>query len=163
MDFVTIIIGLISLALFIVPIMYISRKQKQVAGKAMQEFLALAGQQELSLTKYDFWNQRFALGLDEKQHKLFYFCKQADKEQVLLLDLADVKSCELVKDSREVNDNKIIDLIALRLSFRAAKPQLLVFYQKEDNMLLGGELQLATKWSAIISEALKNNANKQVA
>jgi hypothetical protein len=156
MDLATLIIGLLSVAVFIVPVLYIQRKQKGNSGKLLAAFMAAGAQQGLRITKHERWNEQFAIGLDETQHKLFYMNKQALTPQQVVVDLAEVKNCAVVNMSRDVNGSRIIDLIGLRFSFHNTKwpEQLLEFYNKEESMLLSGELQLAEKWRVIVSDAM---------
>jgi hypothetical protein len=150
----TIIIGLLSVALFVVPIMYIQHKQKQKAGKALQEFLVMAGQLQVKPTQHELWNDRYAISLDEEQKKLFYLKKDDVKEQKHIVNLADTKRCAVVSVSRDVNGSKIIDQIGLSLTSRTGKDLYLGFYNKEESLNMSGELLIAQKWSGLINAAI---------
>ncbi|GAB3196254.1 hypothetical protein ABID22_002830 [Pontibacter aydingkolensis] len=156
MDLETLIIGAISLAVFIVPIILIQSKQKAKKNKLLSEFLASGEQQQLRITQYDFWNQCYGIGLDEVQQKLFYANKCAGKEQQLVINLAEVSKCRLVSEKREVNGNVVFDLIGLHISFRNPKlpDQHLEFYNKEISLSLMDELQLAEKWNALSNKLI---------
>jgi hypothetical protein len=157
MDFETIIIGTILLAVFIVPVIYLMTKQKKKAGRAIRDLLVLGEQQQLRLTKYDFWEPGLAIGLDEGQRKLLYLQKQDEILKQTLIDLAEVKSCTVANMHHDANGNRIIEEVALHIAFRDSKRamQPLVFYNRQWNMLPNVELRLAEKWSDSINTALE--------
>jgi len=156
MDLSTIIIGIVALALFVVPIMYIQRVQKRKAEKQLHEFITQGEAQQLKLTKHEFWDDCYGIGLDERQQKLFYVRKFKDREQQKVVSLADMKKCSVSNLSRESNGTKVIDQIELRFTPRDAKAQdvCLEFYSREVNLMLAEELQTANKWSAIANEGI---------
>lgn len=154
MDLQTIIIGVLALAVFIVPVYLIQSKQKKQSVKVLDELLSFSEEQQLRLTRLDFWNEVFAIGIDETNRKLVYYNKQDFSPRQVIIDLADVKNCEVVKESREVNGNLIIDQIVLRFSFDGPKKQeqRLEFYNREQNMMLSSELHFARKWVEIVND-----------
>lgn len=159
MDITSAIIGLISLALFIVPILYIQGKQKKGTKKLLDDYARLAEKHRLTISKSDSWNNCFVIGLDKAQSKLLYLKKQKEKEHVVLINLPDVETCTVTNLHRDVNNNRVIDFIGLRFKLRGPKQaeQALEFYNKDESMYLSDELLLCEKWSAIV------NANLQAA
>lgn len=157
MDLESFIIGLISLALFIVPIMLIQRKQRQQKKKFLENFMNLAEQKQLKITEYDFWNHCFAIGIDKGQNKLFYLKKQNEGEQTALINLSEVAACRVINMNREVNGDRVIDFIELRFTFRnpGIPEQALEFYNKEKSLSLNEELLIAEKWKAIANTSLQ--------
>lgn len=160
MDTSTIVLGILSVALFIIPLYYIQHKQKLKVSKAKQPFLDAATRQGLQLGQQDFWNEQFGIGLDEASNRLFYWHIDGQKPQESVIELDTVKQSILENLHHDVNGNRIIDSIGLRLSLIGAKvPNLyLPFYDKEGNMMLNGELQLAEKWNAIIQNKMASKA-----
>ncbi|WP_299700534.1 hypothetical protein [uncultured Pontibacter sp.] len=156
MDFETIILGLLCLGAFLVPIFYIQRMQTGQTNKALKVFLAAAEQQGLHLSKHDLWNEQYGIGLDETKGKLYYWHNDAVDPQEVLIDLGTVRRSTVENMYREVNGNRIIDSIGLRVSLHGAKaPELyLPFYTKEGSMMLSNELPLAEKWNAILQSAV---------
>lgn len=152
MDSSTILLGILAVALFIVPVYYIQHRQKTQVYKAKQPFLAAAQQQGVSLGQHDFWNEQYGIGLDTTNSRLFYWSSDAHAPQQVVIDLGTVKHIALENMHREVSGNRIIDSIGLRLSLSGAKAQSLYlpFYDKEGNMMLNGELQLAEKWQVLL-------------
>ncbi|MBX0331854.1 hypothetical protein K3G39_01240 [Pontibacter sp. HSC-14F20] len=164
MDISTIIMGILAVALFIIPIYYIQHKQKSNVSKAKQPFLDAANQQGLQLGQHDFWNEQYGIGLDQSGNRLFYWHHDGQKPQETIIDLGAVKQSVVENMHREVNSNRIIDTIGLRLSVSGTKsPNLyLPFYDKEGSMMLSGELQLAEKWNAIIQSKMASRQAVQV-
>ncbi|WP_162055025.1 hypothetical protein [Pontibacter pamirensis] len=158
MDITSVIIGLISLALFAVPVMLIQRKQKQQKQKQLQHFLDIAQQQQLTITQHDLWNHHFAIGIDTEQSILLFLKKRAEGEGMLLLHLSEVAACRVNNVNREVAGNRVIDLIELRFTFQVSglREQAVEFYNREESMSLNEELLLAEKWRDIVSTHLQN-------
>jgi hypothetical protein len=91
------------------------------AGKSLQVFLDAAKLQELQLSKYDFWNEQYGIGLDETRRKLYYWHNDAQHPKELLVDLGSIRKSEVENVFREVNANRVIDHIGLRLALLGAK------------------------------------------
>lgn len=144
------------MALFVIPIYYIQHKQKSNANKAKQPFMEAASRHGLQLGQHDFWNEQYGIGLDETNNRLFFWHLDGQKTQAEVIDLDTVKQCSLENLHRDVNGNRIIDTIGLRLSVSGGKASnlYLPFYDKEGSMMLSGELQLAEKWQGIIKQRL---------
>jgi hypothetical protein len=158
MDLSNIIIGIVALALFVVPIMYIKSIQKKKAARHLQEFLDLGKAQQLTLTRHEFWDDNYGIGLDEGQQKLFYVNKFAGREQQLVVPLANMKQCTVSTTNREANGSKIMEQIGLRFVSRNPKDRemYLEFYNREVNLMLSEELQIANRWSALANESIKS-------
>lgn len=164
MDSVTIILGVLATAVFLVPIFYIQRKQKGQANKAKQAFLEAANEQGLQIGRHDFWNEQYGIGLDEAKSRLFYWHNNGYDPQEVVVDLGSVKRCVVDNVHHDVNGNRIIDSIVLRVAMHGPKATelYLPFYSKEGNMMLSGELQLAEKWSGIVQHSMVNRQAVQV-
>jgi hypothetical protein len=155
MDLEVILMGVLATAVFLVPIIIIQYKQKGQATKTMQAFLTASVQQELHLGMYDFWNEQYGIGLDETKGQLYYWHNDAVDPQEVVIDLGTVRRSTVENVYREVNDNRIIDSIGLRVALDGPKaPELyLSFYTKEGSMMLSNELPLAGKWNAILQSS----------
>lgn len=150
------IFGLIALACFIVPVLYYQAMKRKEKEKFIRYFLQLAGKQQLSLSAYDSWNDRYAIGIDEQRKQLFYLKKQEDKEFVLTIDLAKTDSCSLINAKRNIRESVVLDRIALSLSSLVPEQaeKELEFYLREESAAINDELKLAEKWKAHILKAL---------
>jgi len=159
MDLISTTIGLLSIILLILPFAYARRKHRINNNKLLQNFKAVAEQQQLTLSQYDFWDPFYAIGIDEQKKQLLYTQNQNGKEQQTLIDLADVGRCRVNKQTRETNGNTIIERIDLAFLMQNQKPQetSLELYSKEVNLNHTTELQLAEKWQGIVSGCLPVN------
>ena len=159
MDLETIIIGLASLALCIVPIFYFQSKQKAKKEKLLQEFMKLAQQHQLMVTQYDFWDPSYAIGIDTAKKILLYTRKGAEKDDVMLIDLSDVQQCKVNNLYRDSVGGRTIDLIELAFICTNSKAlKNLEFYNREINLNLNNELLLTEKWKNIVNVNLEGAA-----
>ncbi|MFT2010194.1 hypothetical protein ACMA1I_16080 [Pontibacter sp. 13R65] len=156
MDLETVIIGLLSVALFVVPIMFVQRKQKAKRLKLLQEFIGLAGQRQVNIDLHDSWDPYYTIGIDTVKKKLFYTLRNEGQEQQSFVDLAEVGACSVKNSNRDQNGEKIIDRIDLVLSSRNARQadRVLEFYNREVSLNFNNELMRAEKWKSIISSNL---------
>ncbi|WP_128396949.1 hypothetical protein [Botryobacter ruber] len=156
MDLVTITIGLTLLALCIVPFLYLQRRLQANKKKLIQEFNSLAQQRQLNISQYDFWEPGYAIGIDTDKKKVLYTRKKDGKEQLLVLNLSDLKQCRVNNLYRDSESGRTIDLVELSLVFANAKipEKVFEFYNREVNLNFNDELLLAEKWKNIINSNL---------
>ncbi|MDO6391300.1 hypothetical protein Q4E40_14260 [Pontibacter sp. BT731] len=164
MEISTIVMGILALALFVIPIYFIQNKQKAKLNKAKQPFIEAAHRHGLHLGRHDVWNGQYGIGLDEANNRLFYWHNEKPNPQETIIDLGSVKQCVVDNVHRDVNGNRIIDAIGLRIALHGAKAAsvYLPFYITEDIMMLKGELQLAEKWNSIIQGKMTSRQAVQV-
>lgn len=153
MDLTSAIIGLCALACFVVPVVYIQKAQKSRKREFLARFLQLAGQQQLTITQHELWNQYYGIGLDTGANKIFYLKRKDGKEETILIDMAELEACKMVNKQRKIQTDIIIDRLELAFKYRNPKlPEIaLEFYDKEVSMTLNEELRLTEKWKSIIS------------
>lgn len=158
MDLGSATFGLVTLACFIVPVIYLQHLRTKERKKFLKDFMHLAEQQQLFISEHDFWNHSQAIGMGTSKNKLFYLKKQEDQEQKILIDLYEVEACRLNNINRNVNQNKVIDRLELVFTFRNPRiPQrTLVFYNKEETISLHEELEIVERWKTIINARLNN-------
>jgi hypothetical protein len=164
MDFETMLLGILATAAFLLPILYIQRRQKSQANKEQQAFVAAAQLQGLQLSEFDFWADQYGIGLDKAQGKLFYRNASELDPQEVVLYLEQVRRCTFDNVHREQNGNRIIDMIVLRIGLYGPKsPELyLPFYNREGSLMLSGELQLAEKWCRLIQQHVAKQPQQPV-
>jgi hypothetical protein len=157
MDLGSAIFGLITLACFIVPIVYLQITKKKEEKRFLKNFLDVAAQQGLVIAQSDFWNHSYAIGIDSKANKLFYLKKHEGVEQKTLVNLAEVVNCKLINVNRNVNDSRVVDHVGLSFTFRNVRmpEQTLAFYNREESMGIGDEIQLSEKWKAISDSGIQ--------
>lgn len=165
MDLTTSLIGLGLVALTILPILYFHFVQKNKRKKYLQDFLNLAAQQQVKITRHAMWGHSCAIGLDDANNKLFYLKKQDNEETKVSINLADVEKCRLLVQRRAQNEEQVIDRLELVFSFRNGRTaeKTMLFYSKEEDLSLNGELQLAEQWQALIRAQLAGNRSMAMA
>ncbi|HSM49319.1 MAG TPA: hypothetical protein VK872_15980 [Draconibacterium sp.] len=160
----TMITVAIIIAIVLVLYLVLSMNKKNKEKKRLQALSDLASKQNCSITKYEF-DSKISLGLDEKNNFLFYVKTIGENAVTRYINLSEVKKCKVVNTNRTVrfNNSNSVVVERLEISFepngKTVEPALLEFYNvNTDGSILNGELQLAEKWSAIVTERL--NAKK---
>lgn len=153
MDLVSSLIGLGLVMLTILPFVYFHFSLKKKKQEFIKEYLGLAAQHQAVITQYDVWSNYFAIGMDRRSNKLFYYRKLEGKEEKALINLSDIAKCRVHNLKKTQNGDQVIDRLELVFTYRNAKSpeQALMFFSKEEFMTHNGELQLVEKWSKEIS------------
>jgi len=160
MELYSVIIGLVFIALFILPIWYFQRSQNKAGSYLSGLFKKVASDSELSISQFDEWCNIYSIGFDEKHNKLLYLKHSSSGDQKQLIDLSTIAKCSIEKKIRNVSNGKHqsrevdnIKLVLIRQD--AAHTQLaLEFYDKAVSALLNGELTLVEKWQSLIESKL---------
>lgn len=159
MDLTILLIGIASVAVFIVPIYFLQRSNKREDINKQKKFVKLAEQNGVMVSKFDLWNEN-GIGLDESKKKLFVTNTLNEKSVSTTIDLVDYSMCKLVNDSRTVktkhNKTTVVERITLNLK-PANSNQLdttIVFYDKNANPQLNNEFMLAEGWEKLLNETL---------
>jgi hypothetical protein len=162
MDLNTLIIGLVCLALVIVPLIYFQNIQSKKSLKLYTDFLSTAENQKLDITLTDFWDPFYAIGIDTNNLKLLYIKKHEGIDQQTIVDLTQVSRCSVNKMSRDTDGSKVIDKI--ELVFSSSDPRysvkVLEFYSREENLILGHELKICERWCTTINASLAEAATR---
>lgn len=156
MDLEIIITGIVAVALFIVPVYLIQKKQKGKVAKARQAFVDRGAQRQLHISNCELWSPDYAIGIDEQQRKLLYLSDYEQQAGEHLVDLDQVKQCRVLNEYRDSNGNRMIEHVALVLSMTGQKPGeiQLEFYNNKKSMMHSDELKLAEKWNATINAVI---------
>lgn len=154
MDTSSTLMGLGLLFIFMAPIGYLLVDQSQQEKKRKKAILQTAAKQQLNLSDCDFLPD-LSLGLDEQAQKLLivYFGKKHKPE---VIDLSDIKRCELGKKYQDDRVSSAIDdvrQVHLQLTEKGAS-KTLIFYSEKDHPVTEKEMrmQMAQKWQHLISE-----------
>lgn len=156
MDLNTLIIGIVCLAIVVVPFLYFQINQNKKNQKVHADFIDVAEKQQLDISLSDFWDPSYAIGIDTDNLKLLYIKKNDGKDQQTIIDLSKVSRCGVNKLSRETDGSKVIDRIELVFTYRdhAYTVKSLEFYNRDENLILGHELNLCERWSTVINSSL---------
>lgn len=161
MNLGTAITGAIFIAIFMLPFIFMLYGRKKKEKQLVKSILAIANNHHCKISQQEI-SEEFAIGLDESKNQLFFFKKTAFKEIAQYVNLAEIKSCKVIKTGNATGDKddnyKLIDKLDLHFSFLDKKnPDIsFEFYNSEENFGLNGEIQLIEKWANIVNDRLKN-------
>lgn len=160
MDLNSTIVGIIMLAICSSPfiLMVISRKKREkIVLLSLKE---IAKQHASQISHYEFCGN-FVLGIDENNNHLFFLNQKKEETISQFVNLSEIKSCAVVKKTREFKNkskqNLIIERIELNFKQKNATQMETTFevYDESENMQLSGELQFVEKWSTLINGRLQ--------
>lgn len=154
------LVGAILIAICMLPFVLMIRGRKKKEKQLLQSVLALANNHHCKISRYEL-SEEFAVGLDEIANQLFFFKKTTDKDIAQHVNLAEIKTCRVIKtangNGNKEDHFKSIDKLDLHFSFLDRKNSDIswAFYNVEENFELNGEIQMIEKWANIINKRLK--------
>jgi hypothetical protein len=158
----TIGIALLMVALFFLPVIYFEIRNRRSSNSFINRFRELAQKNHVSLTQFDSWRDRYAIGLDQYHSKIFYLNKNEAVEESLLIDLHELHQCRIVKNETKTGSPNspvlAIRQIDLALTFQNPKKpvKIMAFFSDKSGDSLKDELRMAEKWSGIINSGARN-------
>lgn len=157
MDLGSTIVGLIIIALGVLPFIILSRGEKKKEKQLLQSISKIAATQNCTISQHDFCSN-FVIGLDEAKKHVFLYKESNQEKEEIFVDLAQVKACKLIKEDRRINNKNesysIIDKLYLSFKTFENKEIRMEFYSSDVNLQLSGELQMIEKWQQIIKSKL---------
>lgn len=160
MDFGTVIIGAVMLALCVLFVLFIrnnSQKRKLVLTQALTE---LATANQANVTRQELSGNTL-LGLDKNANMLLFVKKGRIGLTSRAVDLSEIRECKLVKVNKTVPNQggNYTMLEKLSLQFVTIDPKSadihLMFYDEAEDQSLSNELEFMEKWVVIIHAQLK--------
>ena len=159
---ITILITILSIFPF-VWFTYLGRKRMSKAKKAIDE---LTKAQNLNFHLKEQWNNSF-IGIDEQKKVLFYTKVKSEENESFRIDLNDVKSCKILKDTRDYRREKKIESELQKLDLELelyGKPNLNInLYNIEDKLSEDFEMKRAELWQRNIFKNISKNATNSSA
>lgn len=163
------ILGVVVLALFILPFVIIRRNRKQTERKFLQALSTLAEKSNCSISEYETWNNRYAIGIDKGAHKVFFVGKKDNNDNVENeVDLSLVQNSRVINTNRSIRNGKesyqVIEQLELCFDFtdNSLPRKTLMFYNaKHESLTVAGELQLAEKWAQIVNSVIASRKIKK--
>lgn len=157
-DFGSAIVGIISLVIFISPIILMNRKNKSKSKTLLSSLQEIASQYQSTIDQHEALSS-FAIGIDT-YHKLAYFYKDNKKQRVKYhIDLAEIRECkpevitQTIKNGRITS--KVVESVALNLIPRSDGKRIqLEFFNADSGLQLNGEVKAVEKWSKLINQQL---------
>lgn len=160
MDTTSTIIGLVLLAIIILPFAILTRKSKAIEKKRKLALAEFAKEQNCMLTKQE-TDGDISIGIDEKQNKLFFLSYYKDTPLMQFIDLAQIEACSVVKTIKEgMKDNgDSYSIASLAINFnpreKHIKQETMEFFNAQKKIQLGTEYVLLREWLKIINDQLK--------
>lgn len=157
MNISTLIIGLILALIFLVPVIFLARASARAKKKYLKDLFTLAQANNCSIAEHDHWNNS-AIGIDKDHRNLFYINRRTNNEHTLVIDLSEVKQCQVVNKSKnagkKANYTPVVERLGLVLSYLSKdKPETwLDFFNSDfDSTIPEKEFKLAEKWEGIVN------------
>ncbi len=160
MDAGTVIMGVVAIATFVLPFLWLSNVRKKAEKKILTSLTDFAAGHNSNISRSEILGD-MAIGLDEQSNRLFFYKKSGDAAVKQHVELAAIKNCEVIKTSRPFSDNdgmhKVIEKLDLSFSPAAGNQPAIVleFYDANKTIQLTGELQLVERWAKWVDERLK--------
>jgi len=162
MDFVTALVGLVSLLLFAFPFVLIHRHRKNKEPRVLQLLQETARAQNCQISSHGFCSD-FVIGIDDSRNIVFFYKKKKEESIATFVDLSEIQSCYVAKKTRSAISGKSSfyeSLNLVELSLRSPKNRSKAevrfeLYDQETNMQLSGELQFADRWAEQLNMRIK--------
>ena len=118
MNLGTAIVGAIFIAIFMLPFIFMLHGRKKKEKQLVKSIFTLANKHHCKISQQDI-SEEFAIGLDESLNHLFFIKKTTDEEIAQHVNLAEIKSCKVIKTSNGSKDTNYqsIDKLDLQFSF----------------------------------------------
>lgn len=165
MDLGTFIVGVIALAICVLPFVLMIGGRKKKEKKLLLLVSTMAREHNCKISQYEFCDE-FVIGLDETANCLFFFRKSNDKETGQHINLAEIKTCKVISTGHTISNKegsyKAIEKLELQFSFidKNKTDLFLPFFKEEEDIELSGEIQVIEKWDKIVNERLKPQQKK---
>ena len=159
MELSTTIIGLLLLALFIFPVILISRSEKSKGKKSEKELFSESSKNELIISEKDLWDEQ-AIGIDTAKNKIIYLDWSGTERIDYIFELKDVKIFESEPSLEERNKKnfsyKKVERLGLRFCFKdsAKRDANITFYIAGIGQKFDDQVKLFEKWSKIIRDKM---------
>lgn len=152
-----IMIAVVLFTVILVPTLVLIQNTKKQSKKLFNGLNAVVAQKNGVLSQHT-EQYNFALGIDKTHKTLYFFKKSEETETSQIIDLTDIKSCEIVSKTRRIKKDKGFDemLETIHLEFISKKSievvQLELYNEAES--LLTDELAIAENWKKIVQGVL---------
>ena len=147
MELSTTLIGLFITALCIAPFIWFSYTNKLHKKQIIN---SLSSDPATKITLYEFCGD-MALAYSATENSVFFYKKTKEHTLKQAIQLADFKSCEVVKISDNQTNGKHQIIKKLNLTFHSKNTNqhdlTLPIYNADESMIIGGELLFAEKWA----------------
>lgn len=155
MELSTTLIGLLITGLCIAPFIWISYRNKRHKKQIIKN---LSADPTTKITLYEFCGD-MALAYSATENRVFFYKETKEQTIKQAIQLADFKSCQVVKISDHQSNAKHQTIKKLNLTFHSKNANqhevTLPIYNADESMIIGGELLFVEKWAHEIQEKMK--------
>lgn len=158
-----IVVGIILICICVIPFAIIAAHKAKRKKRMLQLLNEAAAQFQSRVTHYEFCRD-FIIATDQKTS--VFFCSEDKKNKtVQTIDLSTIRSCEIEKKTSSMNSGNITYVIVEKLDLlflpaeKTKQTLRIELYDREIQVMLSGELQLADRWLKQINKLL--NEKKQ--
>ncbi len=158
------IIGIVIIALVVLPFVLFYLLKKLKHAKYLNLFSSLAEKEKINITSRELWENKYLLGIDAQGKKLIYMNLNENDKSAEIIDLSRVSGCSVISTDRShktrIADNAS-DRLDLVFSFKDGSPEKsLEFYKSTAFMPTADHFVHAEKWQKIIEANLNPEVNK---
>ncbi|AWV97284.1 hypothetical protein [Arcticibacterium luteifluviistationis] len=152
----TIIIGLICIAVCVVPLILIGRGRKNKEQNKLHALTKIANQHEGRITSHAFSGD-FGIAIDDKKGLVFFHKEENGQTTEEGIDLNYIEDCKLSKTTLSDAKNKEhIEQIYLCFFPQSENDKKIKWelFNRETNRQLTDELQIGEEWSKLINQQI---------
>jgi hypothetical protein len=157
MNTTTTIIGIVAIALFVIPLLILSNWGKKRRKQLIKYLSLYAAEQSGNLDEYDNWKNSI-IGIDFANKKVYHLSKQAGEIKKTFIHLPEVSKCKLTGINPS-NLNQANTKIQLEFTFRnsmQSEAKIQFFNTEFDTFIVEEDLKLPEKWLSIVNTELDN-------
>lgn len=163
MDLGIAILGIVLIAIFVLPILIISRNSNRVVTLPIEMINGYAASNNCIISQFDALSDKL-IGVDKENLKLFFIRKKQDSFQESLIDLTEVKKCQVLRKNKlikhqEAKDSVLqkIDLTFFYFDSKRKNSLLNMYDAADDRFSIYNDSQLADKWERIVSALIESS------
>jgi hypothetical protein len=152
-DLTSVIIGLASLAIFMLPIGYYQLHEKKMTKDAKKQFLKRADDLGFQAGDFEVLRNGATIGIGKNLEELLY----VNRNQYHLVELTDVVNCSNYKNHMKDlgSENDVIQQVGIRIKLRKGLDVKLSVFEGKEGTMVGDEQIIVRRWIDRINSAHK--------
>ncbi|MEZ4801741.1 MAG: hypothetical protein R2797_03140 [Gelidibacter sp.] len=137
---------------------YIGKKSSIKSKKTIKDLIK---GENLKFAEKEFWNHNF-IGIDKEKQVLLFVKIKSPENEIVRVDLNNVKSCVIHKNTRDIKREKKLESelqqMNLELQFYSKPSVTLNLYDIEDRLSEDFEMKRAEKWKQLITDNIQKSS-----
>lgn len=144
----------------VLPYLWFVIIERNSANNLKKQIKKAVNKENLLINTKEQWGNHF-IGIDDTQNTLLFLIANSLKAPLLKINLQDVKSCQIIKKSRNYKKDKKTETelqsLDLEISFYTEKePLMLNFYDMNYEFVENFEMKRIEKWHSLIQQKIMN-------